>query len=180
MKILLCKGDINFFFCFMKFFDCLVKFWTLLYGPKAQWSNSQKANFIGFKQGQFWSPYMCTYNFAYFKSGCQVMRVRPPHQDRTVYCKICGHPWKFSKKYEGKNRVRQLSDTSSRSREKKGWGNFFPSLSFSLYFFPTLTQFFSFLYLLYFPRPTLCTFPNFFANLPLIHIRNFARRRSPG
>ena len=36
----------------MKFFDCLVKFWTLLYGPKkAQWSNSQKAKLIGFFQG---------------------------------------------------------------------------------------------------------------------------------
>ena len=35
----------------MKFFDCLFKFWTLPYGPKAQWSNYQKANFIVFKQG---------------------------------------------------------------------------------------------------------------------------------
>ena len=35
-------------FAFMNFFDCLVKFWTLPYGPKAQWSNSQKANLIGF------------------------------------------------------------------------------------------------------------------------------------
>ena len=41
------------FFYLMKFFDCLFKFWTLTCGPKAQWSNSQKANFIGFKQGQF-------------------------------------------------------------------------------------------------------------------------------
>ena len=40
-------------FYFMKFFDCLGKFWTLPYGPKAQSSNSQKANFIEFKQGQF-------------------------------------------------------------------------------------------------------------------------------
>ena len=37
---------------FIKNFDCLV-FWTLLYGSKTQWSNSKKANFIGFKQGQF-------------------------------------------------------------------------------------------------------------------------------
>ena len=37
----------------MKFFDYLLKFWTLPYEPKAQWSNSKKANFIGFKQGQF-------------------------------------------------------------------------------------------------------------------------------
>ena len=36
-------------FCFYDFFYGLVKFWTLPYGPKAQWSNSQKANFIGFK-----------------------------------------------------------------------------------------------------------------------------------
>ena len=67
----------------MKFFDCFVKFWTLLYSSKTQWSNSQEANFIGFKQGQFWSPYMCTFHLAYFKSGCQFMRVRP-HQGRTV------------------------------------------------------------------------------------------------
>ena len=38
-------------FLFYEIFDCLVKFWTLLYGSKTQWSNSQKANFIGFKQG---------------------------------------------------------------------------------------------------------------------------------
>ena len=30
------------FFASIKFFDCLFKFWTLPYGPKAQWSNSQK------------------------------------------------------------------------------------------------------------------------------------------
>ena len=47
------RGYKEFFFYFMIFFDCLVKFWTLPYGPKAQWSNSQKDNFIGFKQGQF-------------------------------------------------------------------------------------------------------------------------------
>ena len=41
------------FFLFYNFFDCLVKFRTLLYSSKTQWSNSQKANFIGFKQGQF-------------------------------------------------------------------------------------------------------------------------------
>ena len=34
--------------CFTDFFYCLVKFWTLPYGPKAQWLNSQKANVIGF------------------------------------------------------------------------------------------------------------------------------------
>ena len=38
---------------FYKFFDCLLKFCNLLYSSKTQWSNSQKANFIGFKQGQF-------------------------------------------------------------------------------------------------------------------------------
>ena len=48
-KILLCKGGMRKGFAFMKFFDCLIKFWTLPYGPKAQWSISQKANFIGFK-----------------------------------------------------------------------------------------------------------------------------------
>ena len=41
----------------MKFFDCLGKFWALPFGPKTQWSNSQKANFIGF-------------NLADFKFGC--------------------------------------------------------------------------------------------------------------
>ena len=40
-------------FIFNNFFDFLVKFWTLLYSSKTQWSNSQKANFVGFKQGQF-------------------------------------------------------------------------------------------------------------------------------
>ena len=59
MKILLCKASIR------KFFDCLVKFWTLLYGSKTRCSNSQKVNFIGFKQGQFWSPYMCAFHLAY-------------------------------------------------------------------------------------------------------------------
>ena len=53
MKILLCKGGMRKIFAFMNFFDCLVKFWTLPYGPKAQWSNSQKAKLIGFFQGQF-------------------------------------------------------------------------------------------------------------------------------
>ena len=48
MKILLCKGGIRKTFALMKFFDCLVKIWTLLYGPKTQWSNSQKAKLIGF------------------------------------------------------------------------------------------------------------------------------------
>ena len=61
-------------------------FWTLRYGPKAQWSISQKPNFIGFKQGQFCYPYICTFHLAYFKSGCQFMRVRPL-QGRTV-CRI--------------------------------------------------------------------------------------------
>ena len=61
----------------MKFFDCLVKFWTLLCGPKAQWSNSQEANFIGFKQFQFWRPCICIFHLAYFKSACKFMRVRP-------------------------------------------------------------------------------------------------------
>ena len=37
----------------INFFDCFVKFWTLIYSSKTQWSNSEKANFIGFKQGQF-------------------------------------------------------------------------------------------------------------------------------
>ena len=45
MKIFLCKGGIGNILAFMKFFDCLVKFWTLPYGPKAQWSNSQKQNY---------------------------------------------------------------------------------------------------------------------------------------
>ena len=58
MKILLYKGGIMKIFYLMKFFDCFGKFWTLPYGPKAQWSNSQKANFIGFKQGLFGDPYM--------------------------------------------------------------------------------------------------------------------------
>ena len=40
-------------FCFDEFFDCVVKFWNLPYGPKTQWSNSQKAKLIGFFQGQF-------------------------------------------------------------------------------------------------------------------------------
>ena len=35
-KILLCKGGMRKTFSFMKFFDWLVKFWTLPYGPKAQ------------------------------------------------------------------------------------------------------------------------------------------------
>ena len=71
IKILFCKRGITKKFYFMKFFDCLGKFWTLPYGPKAQWSNSQKTNFIGFKQGLFWDPYtMCTFYLAYFKSGC--------------------------------------------------------------------------------------------------------------
>ena len=30
---------------------------------KAQWSNSQKANFIEFKHVPFWDPYMCTFHF---------------------------------------------------------------------------------------------------------------------
>ena len=51
----------------MKFFTCLVKFWTLLYGSKAQWSNFQKANFKGFKQGQFWDPYMWNLSFGIFQ-----------------------------------------------------------------------------------------------------------------
>ena len=83
MKILLCKLGIRKFFYFVKFFDCLFKFWTLPYCPKAQWSNSQKDDFIGFKQGQFWNPYMCTFHLPYLKSGCQFMRVRP-HQGRSV------------------------------------------------------------------------------------------------
>ena len=68
-------------FAFMKFFDCLVKFWTLLYGPKVQWSNSQKATLIGFFQGQFWDPYkcICTFYLAYFISHYQFMRVVPFH-----------------------------------------------------------------------------------------------------
>ena len=53
MKILLCRAGIRNFFYLMKFFDSLVKFWTLFYGSKAQWSNSQEANLIGFKKGQF-------------------------------------------------------------------------------------------------------------------------------
>ena len=53
MKILLCKGGKRKILYLIKNFDCLVKFWTLLYSSKTQWSNSQKANFIGFKQGQF-------------------------------------------------------------------------------------------------------------------------------
>ena len=36
----------------MNFFYCIVKFWTMPYGPKALWWNSQKVNFIEFKQGQ--------------------------------------------------------------------------------------------------------------------------------
>ena len=62
----------------IKFVDCL-----LPYGPKAQWSNSQKANLIGFKQGMFWNPYMCTFHLACFESVCQFMRVRP-YQGRTL------------------------------------------------------------------------------------------------
>ena len=38
MKILLCKEDRRNIFAFVKFFDCLVKFWTLPYEPKAQCS----------------------------------------------------------------------------------------------------------------------------------------------
>ena len=36
-------------FCFYEIFDCdcVVNFWTLPYGPKAQWSNSPKAKLIG-------------------------------------------------------------------------------------------------------------------------------------
>ena len=49
MKILLYKEGVRKISNFINFFDCLFKFWTLLYGPKAHWSNSQKANFIGFK-----------------------------------------------------------------------------------------------------------------------------------
>ena len=41
------------FFYLTKNFGCLVKLWTLLNGPKTQWSNTQKANFKGFKQGHF-------------------------------------------------------------------------------------------------------------------------------
>ena len=52
-KFLLCKGGMRKIFAFMKFFDCLVTFWTLPYGPKAQWSNSQRAKSIGFFQGKF-------------------------------------------------------------------------------------------------------------------------------
>ena len=48
MKILLCKGGIRKTFAFIKIFNFLVKFWTLLYGPKPQRSNSQKAKLIGF------------------------------------------------------------------------------------------------------------------------------------
>ena len=40
-------------FALLKFCYCLVKFWTLPYGQKAQWSNSQKVKLIGFFQGQF-------------------------------------------------------------------------------------------------------------------------------
>ena len=48
-------------FLFYNFFWLLVKFWTLLYSSKTQCSNSEKANFLGFEQGLFWSPYMCVY-----------------------------------------------------------------------------------------------------------------------
>ena len=37
-------------YAFMKFFYYLVKLWTLFYGPKAPWSNSQKAKLIGFSK----------------------------------------------------------------------------------------------------------------------------------
>ena len=57
MKILLCKAGKRKFLYFIKIFDCLVKFWTLLYSSKTQWSNSQKANFICFNQGQFFSEF---------------------------------------------------------------------------------------------------------------------------
>ena len=87
MKILLCKVGKRKHFYLINFFDCLGKFWTLYYSSKTQWSNSQNANFIGFKQGQFWSPYMWPFHLAYFKSACQFMRVRP-HQGRTVFCKL--------------------------------------------------------------------------------------------
>ena len=53
MKTLLCKEGKRKISYLMKFFDCLVEFWTLVYGSKAQWSNSQNANFKRFKQGQF-------------------------------------------------------------------------------------------------------------------------------
>ena len=43
MKTLLCKAGIRKKKYYIKFFDCLLKFWTLLYGSKTQWSNSQKA-----------------------------------------------------------------------------------------------------------------------------------------
>ena len=73
MKILLYKVGIRNFF-------------NKIFGlPSSNFSNSQKANFIGLKQGQFWNPYMCTSHLAYFKSGCKFMRVRP-HQGRTVKC----------------------------------------------------------------------------------------------
>ena len=52
MKNLLLKGGIRKIFAFMNFFVCLVIFWTLLYAPKTQWSNSQKAKLIGFFQAQ--------------------------------------------------------------------------------------------------------------------------------
>ena len=54
MKILSFKVGIRNFFYLMKFFDCLFKFWTLPYGPKAQWSIFQMANFIGFKHSFLW------------------------------------------------------------------------------------------------------------------------------
>ena len=34
-------------------FFVLYQIWTFPYGPKVQWSKSQKANFQRFKQGQF-------------------------------------------------------------------------------------------------------------------------------
>ena len=46
--ISLCKGGIRNIFAFMIFFGCLIKFWSLPYGPKAQWANYQKAKLIGF------------------------------------------------------------------------------------------------------------------------------------
>ena len=40
MKILLCKAGKRKILYLIKNFDCLVKFWTLLYSSKTQWSNS--------------------------------------------------------------------------------------------------------------------------------------------
>ena len=75
-------------FIFNKFFWLLSQILDFtLYSKSTVVEYSQKANFIGFKQGQFWIPYMCTFHLAYFKSGCQFMTHEgqtPPGPNRVL------------------------------------------------------------------------------------------------